>query len=348
MPSLVNAIGKMKGITLNRAVHKWAGIALSGFILVITITGFVLIHKKTWTWMKGIEVPQSLVPGWASQESIRKAKNIKALAAVPTGQSTQLVAATAAGLFAQDSRGWRSAGMPPGRVEVTSLLMTENRWLLGTHKGLFESEDHGVSWAPLRDESRGLPSRAKIAAIAQHPADAGTLFLGTKMGPYLSTDGGLHWIGLGDRFPFPEGGAPDQETLEKTREIMTIAFDPQRADLAYFGTHYGIYRYDRSANAVSVLDLAPVAALAGTAAPTMTLDKYLTDLHTGKLFGDKLWTLYDLTAIGLALFVATGLYIWIYPKSVKWRKEREQARAREARHLNNPPVSGDRPLPHQG
>jgi hypothetical protein len=347
MPSIVNSLRKMKFITLNREVHKWAGIVLSVFVLIITVTGFVLIHKKTWTWMKTVDVPQALVPGWASQESARKAKDIKALAFVPSGHESQLVAATPAGLFAQDSQGWRPAGMPPGRVEVTSLLMTEDRWFLGTHKGLFESEDRGVSWTSVSDESRGLPSRAKITAIARHPV-TGAIFLGTKMGPYQSTDGGLHWIALSDRFPYAEKQALDEEALEKAREVMTIAFDPQQPSLVYFGTHHGLYRYDRSADTVSALDLAPVAALAGAAAPTMTLDKYLTDLHTGKLFGDKLWTLYDLTAFGLALFVVTGLYIWIYPKSVKWKKEREQAQVREARLLSNPPATGDRPLPHQG
>lgn len=348
MPSIVQSLGKMKFITLNREIHKWAGIVLSVFILVITVTGFALIHKKTWTWMKTIDVPQGLVPTWAAQESGRKAKDIKALAVVPSGQESQLVAGTPAGLFAQNAGGWQPVGMPPGRIEITSLLVTESRWFLGTHRGLFESEDQGRSWTPVRDESRGLPARVKITAIRQNPADAGAIFLGTKMGPYLSTDGGLHWVGLGDRLPMPEGPAPDQEALEKAREVMTIAFDPQRPGLVYFGTHHGLYRYDQRADTMSALDLEPVAALAATAAPKMTLEKYLTDLHTGKLFADKLWTLYDLTALSLVLFVATGLYIWIYPKSVKWKKEREQARLREARAVAPATVTGDRPLPHRG
>lgn len=347
MPSMVSSLGKMKFITLNREVHKWAGIVLSVFILVITLTGFALIHKKGWTWMKRIDVPQSLVPGWAAQESARKAKDIKALAVWPSGEASQLVAGTPAGLFAQNSEGWQPAGMP-GRVEITSLLIAESRWFLGTQRGLFESEDQGRSWTPVTDESRGLPARVKITAIAQSPADAGAIFLGTKIGPYLSTDGGLHWIGLGERLPMPDGPAPDQEVLEKGREVMTIAFDPQQPSLVYFGTHHGIYRYDRHADTILALDLEPVAALAATGSPKMTLEKYLADLHTGKLFSDKLWTLYDLTALSLVLFVATGLYIWIYPKSVQWRKAREQARLRDARPLGNPPVTGERPLPHKG
>ncbi len=341
-------VKKMKFVTLNRTVHTWAGLVLSVFILVITVTGFALIHKKGWTWMKTVDVPQTLVPGWAAQESARKAKDIKALAVLTSGQESQLVAATPSRLFTQDSRGWQPAGMPPGRVEITSLLVTEQRWLLGTHRGLFESEDHGRNWMAVTDESRGLLPRMKITAIQRSPGDAGAVFLGTKMGPYVSTDEGAHWVSLGERLPIPEGMAPDQEAQEKAREVMTIAFDPQRPGLVYFGTHHDIYRYDQHADTVSALDLAPVAALAATAAPKMTLEKYLTDLHTGKLFGDKLWTIYDLTALGLVLFVATGVYIWVYPKSVKWRKEREQAKLREACRLNNPPVTGDRPLPHQG
>ena len=71
--------------------------------------------------------------------------------------------------------------------------------------------------------------------------------------------------------------------------------------------------------------MAALTAVAAGAHREMTLEKYLTDLHTGKLFGDLFWPLYDLTAIAIVLFVGTGLYIWIYPTLAKRRKRRRAA-----------------------
>ena len=136
------------------------------------------------------------------------------------------------------------------------------------------------------------------------------------------------------------------EEMDKKQDVMTIAFVPHHPTTVLFGSHRGLYRYDSDQDIVSLVDFS--AAMATVPAPPMTLAKYLNDLHTGKLFAHKLWLVYDLIAIGLVLFVATGLYIWIYPKSVKWKKEREQAQMREARLASASSLSGERPLPHQG
>jgi photosystem II stability/assembly factor-like uncharacterized protein len=41
--------------------------------------------------------------------------------------------------------------------------------------------------------TRGLPDAPAIRAIATHPEDADTLYIGTQHGPYRSTDHGEHW-----------------------------------------------------------------------------------------------------------------------------------------------------------
>lgn len=68
MSLIPNKLKKMKFMTLNREVHKWLGIALAVFTLVISLTGFVLMHKKEWKWMKNIEVASWMVPGWHEEE----------------------------------------------------------------------------------------------------------------------------------------------------------------------------------------------------------------------------------------------------------------------------------------
>jgi len=347
--TFINLKKNMKPITLNREVHKWAGIGLSVFILVITVTGFVLIHEKEWKWLKKVDVPDALIPGWAAEGMIKKAGHIKAMSVVPApnGGEPVLMAGTPVGLLTQDNGTWKSSAMTTGPVEVTAMLLTTRQWLIGTNRGLFQSDDEGRNWAAVTEGALGKSKGMKISTIQQSPFDSQTVFLGTKMGAYRSTDGGSHWESLNDRFPPTTAMAEDKEMLEKAREVNTIAFDSNRPEMVFFGTQRGVYRYDQQSDLVVSLDLGQMVALAATTAPKMTLGKYLNDLHTGKLFADKLWTLYDLTALSLVLFVGTGFYIWIYPKSVKWRKEREEAKM-TATHVASLARTQDQSLPLKG
>jgi photosystem II stability/assembly factor-like uncharacterized protein len=63
---------------------------------------------------------------------------------------------------------------------------------LGAHTGLFRREPGGRSWEPVR-----LPGHAAhldLMAIAAHPTDARTLYVGThEAGVLKSTDGGASW-----------------------------------------------------------------------------------------------------------------------------------------------------------
>lgn len=346
MPSLMPSIGKMKFITLNRELHKWAGIVLSVGVLVITVSGFALLHDKSWKWLKRTEVPDVLVPALAAEGERAKALDVKALAAPQGGATGPIVIGTKAGLYQANGTGVAPMALPAGQPEVTALWLGEERWLAGTPRGLFASTDHGESWDAVTDGPWGGAKRAKVNVLAASPVSAATIYAGTKMGVYRSIDGGIHWEDLSERFAQTAPRPEDGEDMEKRQDVMTIAFAQDHPATVLIGSHHGLYRYDSAQDAVSILDLSTAAAT--VSAPPMTLAKYLNDLHTGKLFAHKLWLIYDAIAIGLVLFVATGLYIWIYPKSVKWKKEREQAQAREARLRSTPPLSGERPLPHQG
>ena len=73
------------------------------------------------------------------------------------------------------------------------VLDAEGRVLwLGAHTGLFRSEDGGRSWqkVPLRLRDEHLD----LMAIAPHPGDAQTLYVGThETGVLKSADGGRTW-----------------------------------------------------------------------------------------------------------------------------------------------------------
>ena len=59
--------------------------------------------------------------------------------------------------------------------------------------GMFRRTDAEGEWQHLQD---GLPERSEIRAIVVHPNDDATLFVGTQVGPYRTTDGGESWTSM--------------------------------------------------------------------------------------------------------------------------------------------------------
>lgn len=294
-----------EAVTLARKLHRSVGMSLALFVSILAVTGLALIHQKGWTWLKRVNVPVSLVPTWGTAMMAQKAGQIKALA-IGHGadtRETDLVAATKAGLFGRKSGRWRSLMPAADQPEVTALLIMDARWLIGTQQGLFLSDDAGETWTA-SGEAEGGPV-GKITTIQRSPSRPDILFVGSKTGAYVSKDAGGHWTAL---------TGPSGSAMDLTTEITVITFDASQRDYAFVGTKRGLYRYHQDSGAVEAVDLEPLERLIEAMPIKMTLDVYLNDLHTGKLFGDKLWPLYDLTAAALVLFVATGFYMWLYPR----------------------------------
>jgi photosystem II stability/assembly factor-like uncharacterized protein len=70
-------------------------------------------------------------------------------------------------------------------------------------------------------KTRGLPEAPAIRAIATHPEQAGTVYVGTQHGPYRSTDHGERW----EKLDVADHGFP----------VWSLAFDPHDADVLYAG-----------------------------------------------------------------------------------------------------------------
>ena len=56
--------------------------------------------------------------------------------------------------------------------------------------GLYRMTEGEGQWEVL---SNGLPDAPAVRAIAVHPRNPGTVYVGTQHGPYRSTDHGDHW-----------------------------------------------------------------------------------------------------------------------------------------------------------
>jgi photosystem II stability/assembly factor-like uncharacterized protein len=69
--------------------------------------------------------------------------------------------------------------------------------------------------------TRGLPEAPAIRAIATHPENAETVYVGTQQGPYRSTDRGEHW----EKLNVPDHGLP----------VWSLLFDPRDTKVLYAG-----------------------------------------------------------------------------------------------------------------
>ena len=83
----------------------------------------------------------------------------------------------------------------------------------------------------LKRLTKGLPEPVDVQAITVHPTNPDVIYLGTRSGPYRSTDRGERW----ERLAFPDDGT----------EVWSILVHPTNPRRLYAGTSpVGVYRSD--------------------------------------------------------------------------------------------------------
>ena len=97
----------------------------------------------------------------------------------------------------------------------------------GARGGIFRRTVGNGGWSALTE---GLPEASHVQAITVHPTNPDIVYLGTRSGPYRSTNRGERWA----RLPFPDG-----------TEVWSIMVHPKNPRILYAGTSpVGVYRSD--------------------------------------------------------------------------------------------------------
>src|SRR5713101_3724868 len=98
----------------------------------------------------------------------------------------------------------------------------------GARGGIFRRTVGNGGWTALTE---GLPEASHVQAITVHPTNPDIIYLGTRSGPYRSTNRGERW----ERLPFPDDGT----------EVWSIMVHPKNPRVLYAGTSpVGVYRSD--------------------------------------------------------------------------------------------------------
>jgi hypothetical protein len=114
---------------------------------------------------------------------------------------------------------------------------------------LWKTTDGGTTWVPITGMGAGVLPQAPIRAIARDPFDPKTLFVGTEIGVFSTSDGGVTWSTTND--------APANVSVDE------LAYMNNSSTLLA-GTHgRGIWMLTRTGT-ISALSLSPSPVTAGT------------------------------------------------------------------------------------
>lgn len=120
----------------------------------------------------------------------------------PAGYTTTNLGATWQPWGVLTGAGWPNvSSLAFDPQQSRTLLVGSSSW--GTsYNHLWRSTDGGATWTALDNSSNGFPFGIPVNVVRIHPQRSGTLYAGTHLGVYASTDTGASWTRLGDGFPY--------------------------------------------------------------------------------------------------------------------------------------------------
>jgi photosystem II stability/assembly factor-like uncharacterized protein len=181
------------------------------------------------TWGHGVYRSKDGGNVWKSRGS-GGGMHIRALAALPSSSKTLYAGSFGEGLFrsADGGKHWEPLGSEglltqpsaqhiarnPLYIESMLILSEQGaeRILVGSHYGVWASDDLGDKWQPLRTGFADTDNAYNIQALAHDPI--GRLYAGTLDGLYGSRDGGQTW-----QFT----GPPNARAGDTRRRILSLA-----------------------------------------------------------------------------------------------------------------------------
>jgi len=268
-----------------------------------------------------------------------------------------LYAATAGGLFVSQDEGdtWElsfKGGLSKGSRDVRFVRFSSegHSLYIGTASGVFKSTDNGKRWD--KKWKNTLPSPLSLASLDTDPE---FIYAGTSEGLYKSYNRGFTWVHdatldktihqlvvdpkdtthiylATDRHLFvsPDGGdtwSPlefennDGTTLDRLTLIRSAR---QSFPILIVGTSNGLFISRNGGNTWQETSLAETIQQKAGSHLKMDLVKLMTEIHTGRFFGDYVYLLVDIATIGLVLLVFSGFGLAFYRKRIAKSKPVKQ------------------------
>lgn len=175
---------------------------------------------------------------WTGAAPVEVASSVSAIAISPRdsntvlfGTQTGMIYHSSGALTNNTSVPWNAARPRTGYVAGIAFDWANSNIVYATYSSfkqvstdahVYKSLDGGVTWTPSDGQGAGALPNIPAFAILVNPYDSNTLFLGTDLGVFVSTDGGASWAH--DASPFSNVIVEDLVVDRGTRSNWLFAF----------------------------------------------------------------------------------------------------------------------------
>lgn len=190
-------------------------------------------------------------------------------------------------------------------LSLVSLKTDPEFFYIGTRKGLFKSFNRGRNW--VKDKNI-----ANAPSLIVNPRNIANLTVTTGKKILMSGDGGDSWKPL--KFSSDQQSSSGAFTIEQVFQTQS----PSPVLLA--GTTAGLFLSKDGGDHWREQELSNSVKNASTDVRKMDLVKLITEIHTGRFFGNYFMLLVDLATLGLVLLVISGIWVGVIRKKIRRQK----------------------------
>lgn len=192
-------------------------------------------------------------------------------------------------------------------LSMISLKTDPEFFYIGTRKGLFKSFNRGRNW--VKDEN--ITTAPSLLVNSKNIANL-TVTTGKKI--LVSKDGGDSWK--------PVKFKPAQRSSRGAVTITRIFQSRSPSPILLAGTASGLFLSRDGGDHWEETELSNVVKNASDDARKMDLVKLVTEIHTGRFFGNYFMLLVDLSTLGLVLLVVSGIWVGVNRKKIRRQKKK--------------------------
>jgi photosystem II stability/assembly factor-like uncharacterized protein len=217
-----------------------------------------------------------------------------------------------------DRRLWERkwTDLPKGISSIITLKTDPEFIFIGTEKGFYKSFNGGLNW--IKDKNKKLN---KIFSLAIDTTDNSGIFLSSAKGLFYSNNSGDTWLEITPhKYNLSRQG---QLKITQINKILVATDSYNHTSLLLAGSKTGLFISDNNGSLWNFVNLGESGNTVSKQDFKMDLGKLVTEIHTGRFFGEYFYWVVDIATIGMIGLAISGLMIISYRKKIKLSKNKK-------------------------